>query len=76
MWIRTQNGRGIVRVDHFEMVEVGTRSVEIVGRVNGEGVPLGTYGPKQAGAVMLEIWLEIGLERGYAMPKRREEEAE
>ena len=79
MWIRSQDGTQILKVERFRSVTKDNGDVNILAKLDRETVCLGTYCHEQAVSVMEDLWFEagrIGQQKEYAMPVRWEDEEE
>lgn len=79
MWIRSQNGEELLKVERFRSVTKDNGDVNILAKLNRETVILGTYCHEQAESVMKDLWFEAGRSlhrKDYAMPVRWEDEEE
>ena len=87
MWIRSQNGEELLKVERFRSVTKDNGDVNILAKLDRETVCLGTYNEDQAMSVMDDLWYEIrqGMIKDpnqtyrtkyYDMPLRWEEETE
>lgn len=79
MWIRSQDGEELLKVERFRSIALDNGDVNILAKLDRETVILGTYCHEQAESVMKDLWFEagrIGHQKDYAMPVRWEEEYE
>ena len=79
MWIRSQNGDQVLKVERFRSIKVNEKDTNILAKLDRETVILGTYCHEQAASVMDDLWFEagrIGQQKEYAMPVRWEDEEE
>lgn len=79
MWIRSQNGEELLKVERFRSVTKDNGDVNILAKLDRETVILGTYCHGQAESVMKDLWFEAGRSlhrKDYAMPVRWEDEEE
>lgn len=76
MWIRSQNGEEILKVERFRLLPLDNGDCKVLAKLPRETVELGTYSTSQAEEIRRSIWMEIGLESGFQMPKRWEDEEE
>ena len=79
MWIRSQDGTQILKVERFRSVTKDNGDVNILAKLDRETVCLGTYCHEQAESIMKDLWFEATRhlhQKDYAMPERWEEEYE
>ncbi len=79
MWIRSQDGTQILKVERFRSVTKDNGDVNILAKLDRDTVILGTYCHEQAASVMKDLWFEAGRslhQKDYAMPVRWEDEEE
>lgn len=79
MWIRSQNGEELLKVERFRSVTKDNGDVNILAKLDRETVILGTYCHEQAEVVMSVLWCEATTslqQKEYAMPIRWEDEEE
>ena len=74
MWIRSQDGTQILKVERFKSIEANEKDTNILAKLDRETVILGTYCHEQADEIMLHLWFLVGNDDFYAMPERWEEE--
>lgn len=73
MWVRTQNGEEILKVERFRFLPLDNGDVNILAKLPRDTVILGTYSKDQAEAIRYEIWMTNDVTE-FAMPERWEEE--
>ncbi|HBW13815.1 MAG TPA: hypothetical protein DEF30_08370 [Proteiniclasticum sp.] len=79
MWIRSQNGDQVLKVERFRSIKVNEKDTNILAKLERETVILGTYCHEQAELVMSVLWCEASNslhQKEYAMPVRWEDEEE
>lgn len=79
MWIRSQDGTQILKVERFKSIEANEKDTNILAKLDRETVILGTYCHEQAESVMKDLWFEATRhlhQKDYAMPARWEDEEE
>lgn len=78
MWIRSQDGTQILKVERFRSIALDNGDVNILAKLDRETVILGTYSNYQAEDLMRHLFwiLDNKKDECFAMPVRWEDEEE
>lgn len=75
MWIRSQDQEELLEVKRIKSILVEGNDVNILAKLEGETVILGTYHKEQADSIMDDLKESVGFKDAlYIMPKRWEDE--